>query len=46
MCFNCKNWDLNCFIDRLIERAKSFANNKLPPKTWTYEDIHFFPQNW
>lgn len=46
MCYGCPSEDLNCFVNRLYKRAVHFANGEMLQRKLTYEDIHFFPQNW
>ncbi|CAD5228710.1 unnamed protein product [Bursaphelenchus okinawaensis] len=42
-CFGCKD-NVECVIHKLHNRALAFSNGKT--KAVSYDDIHFFPQNW
>uniref|UniRef100_A0AC35U6M5 Sulfotransfer_1 domain-containing protein n=1 Tax=Rhabditophanes sp. KR3021 TaxID=114890 RepID=A0AC35U6M5_9BILA len=41
-CYGCKS-NVTCFIDKQLKRAFKYAKSR---DGFTYEDVHFFPQNW
>ncbi|KAE9553780.1 hypothetical protein FO519_003001 [Halicephalobus sp. NKZ332] len=42
-CYGCER-NITCFLQEEYQRAKKIASGG--SLGWSYEDIHFFPQNW